>query len=800
MEWGCDVEIGVGLDRGLGLTWDQTASWLGMRRGSATRALGPTPASTASRCTSARSGRSRARTSCRGLGPASVIPVGYWTAPALASCAATVGEISGGKFVLGIGSGAIHNRPSARRSALPDLGPIGAMREYLTTVRALLAGETVTHAGKAITLNGVSLGFTPPRVPVALGALGKMLRLKRAASDGAALNWCDAERVAAYRAIVAEGARSAGRDPSEVAIIEYIRICVDDDEDAARRRYVKALMGYAMARPGVSKELGYRGHFARMGFDEQLTDLEARRDRGAPETELIDAFPVDLAQQVGYFEAGLGAAAAFRRLAEGWTSPSSASSPPAPAWSRSRPSWRRASRPASLLTCPRGRPSMRLHSVDSTRAEVKMTDDHSGRLTLGALTSLVDDGLLDTVLASIPDMYGRLMMGKRFTAFFLNEVAAHGMEACDYLLGCDVEMEPQPRVPPDLLGGGYGDFVAVPTSRRSAGPLAPEDRPVALRPEDPARRDRRGGATPDPPAPGRARPRPRLRAVHRVGAGAYLFKESYTSARGKHHHDLALDGAFSQDTTSSKPPRQWLIRQIRQGMDAAGITVECSKGEWAPASTRSTCVSPPPSRWPTATSSTRTARRRSPPSTTSRSPSWRSGRASRPARHATSTPASARPTARIGPSSGNRARIRSTPRRSCPVHRGPACAGPRLRLLLRPDDQLVQAVPGRHLRAVIAWAATTDLRLPPSRQHAEQPAPGEPHPGADVNPYLTFAATIAAWPPMASSRGSIPRRSSAMPTRPRICRASAAYARRPPAWSRARPPAPRSATWWWSTT
>ena len=27
----------------------------------------------------------------------------------------------------------------------------------------------------------------------------------------------------------------------------------------------------------------------------------------------------------------------------------------------------------------------------------------------------------------------------------------------------------------------------------------------------------------------------------------YLFKESYTSARGKHHHDLALDGAFSQD-------------------------------------------------------------------------------------------------------------------------------------------------------------------------------------------------------------------------------------------------------------
>ena len=100
-------------------------------------------------------------------------------------------------------------------------------------------------------------------------------------------------------------------------MIEYIRICVDDDEDAARRAYTKALMGYALARTGVSKALGYRGHFGRMGFDEALSDLEARRDRGAPESELVDAFPVELARLVGYFGPAAGAAAAFRRLAEG---------------------------------------------------------------------------------------------------------------------------------------------------------------------------------------------------------------------------------------------------------------------------------------------------------------------------------------------------------------------------------------------------------------------------------------------------------------------------------------------------
>ena len=135
------------------------------------------------------------------------------------------------------------------------------------------------------------------------------------------------------------------RDPSEVAIIEYIRICVDDDVDAARRAYVKALMGYAMARPGRNKEFGYRGHFARMGFDEQLTELEDRRDRGASEAELVDAFPVDLALQVGYFGPASGAAAAFRRLAEGLDTAIVRVVAARPGSTRSRPSWKPASPP-----------------------------------------------------------------------------------------------------------------------------------------------------------------------------------------------------------------------------------------------------------------------------------------------------------------------------------------------------------------------------------------------------------------------------------------------------------------------
>jgi alkanesulfonate monooxygenase SsuD/methylene tetrahydromethanopterin reductase-like flavin-dependent oxidoreductase (luciferase family) len=192
------------------------------------------------------------------------------------------------------------------------------MRDYLVTTRKLLAGEMVDHEGKAIRLHGARLPVQPPHVPVYLGTLGpQMLRLAGEAADGAALNWSTPQQVAWSRARIAEGAKRAGRDVSEIAVHEYIRICVDDDEDVARRGLTRAILGYALARPGASKEAGYRGHFARMGFDAPLTELEERRERGASTDEIIDAFPRELLQAVGYYGPASGAASAFRRLAEG---------------------------------------------------------------------------------------------------------------------------------------------------------------------------------------------------------------------------------------------------------------------------------------------------------------------------------------------------------------------------------------------------------------------------------------------------------------------------------------------------
>jgi len=214
----------------------------------------------------------------------SVLPRQHWSIDELTSGAAALARRTGGTFVLGLGSGSDQTRP------------IGLMRETIDALRGRLDAT----------------------VPVYLGALGpQMLRLAGERYDGAALNWSDPERVAASRATVAAGAAAAGRDPAAVRIHQYIRVCVDDDASAARASLAKMVLAYAMAKPGADPAKGYRGNFARMGFDAALAALERARDRGADEDTLAAGLPDALLRKVGYWGPPAGARAAFLRLAEG---------------------------------------------------------------------------------------------------------------------------------------------------------------------------------------------------------------------------------------------------------------------------------------------------------------------------------------------------------------------------------------------------------------------------------------------------------------------------------------------------
>lgn len=251
-----------------------------------------------------------------------VSPVALRPPVALAMGAGTVGQLTGGRFILGIGTGGLYRQEGRNTYGMGRLSVLALMRDYLTTVRGLLRGDEVTYEGETVTLRGVRLAIEPPpRTPVYLGALGpEMLRLGGELAEGVALNWCTPEQIAWSRECIKEGASRVGRDPAGVKVVEYIRVCVDDDSDLARRAYTRAMMGYALGRPGAprrGRRLGYRAHFERMGFTEALGRLDEMRDAGASQEELVDAFPNELGRQVGYHGPARGAARAFRTLAQG---------------------------------------------------------------------------------------------------------------------------------------------------------------------------------------------------------------------------------------------------------------------------------------------------------------------------------------------------------------------------------------------------------------------------------------------------------------------------------------------------
>ena len=151
-----------------------------------------------------------------------------------------------------------------------------------------------------------------------LAALGpQMLRLAGEIADGALLNWATPERIAVSRERIDAGAARAGREPGAVPMTMYIRVCIDDDVAAARQAFGAQVLGYAMGQPGIPPSAGYRGLFAQMGFEAELTELEAAARPGRALPELVDAAPEEMLQAVGYYGPAAAAPAAFARLSAG---------------------------------------------------------------------------------------------------------------------------------------------------------------------------------------------------------------------------------------------------------------------------------------------------------------------------------------------------------------------------------------------------------------------------------------------------------------------------------------------------
>lgn len=190
-----------------------------------------------------------------------VLPMRSRTPLATAMGAATVHERSGGRLVLGVGTGAVG------RGALDEL------RGFVAALRALFAGETVERRGRGVRL---SLAL-PSDVPVWISALGpKAMRLAGEIADGALLNWCPPERVTFALQRIAEGAAAAGRDPADVGVAVYVRSWVGDPPDEGMLA-VRAAAGEYASFPAYARQ------FEQAGLGAEARAAAAAYRAGRPE-------------------------------------------------------------------------------------------------------------------------------------------------------------------------------------------------------------------------------------------------------------------------------------------------------------------------------------------------------------------------------------------------------------------------------------------------------------------------------------------------------------------------------------
>jgi glutamine synthetase len=202
-------------------------------------------------------------------------------------------------------------------------------------------------------------------------------------------------------------------------------------------------------------------------------------------------------------------------------------------------------------------------------------------ITLEQLADEVAAGRIDTVLLAITDMQGRLQ-GKRLAArYFLDEVARHGAEGCNYLLAVDVDMNTVAGYAMSSWERGYGDFVMRPdlaTLRRIpwhdgtalvfADVLWEDGAEVAASPRQVLRRQ--------------------LSRLASRGWNAQVgtelefivFQDSYEQAWAKAYRELTPANAYNVDYSLLGTGRiEPLLRRIRLSMEGAGLYVESAKGE-----------------------------------------------------------------------------------------------------------------------------------------------------------------------------------------------------------------------------
>lgn len=218
------------------------------------------------------------------------------TAPTIAMAASTVADLSGGRFILGLGS-------SHKAQVGPEHGvvygkPLTRTRETVAIVRSLIREGHVHFEGETIRIESFDLWYAPRNrdVPVYLSAVfPKGIALCGEVADGIILTRSTLHTAAPVRAQLAAAAGQAGRDPAGIEVTTLMPTSVADTREAA----------LAALRPGLAFYAGFFPRYNRMmaehGFAAEaaaIAEAWARGDREAAERAVSDAM-IDATSIVG---------------------------------------------------------------------------------------------------------------------------------------------------------------------------------------------------------------------------------------------------------------------------------------------------------------------------------------------------------------------------------------------------------------------------------------------------------------------------------------------------------------------
>jgi glutamine synthetase len=204
-----------------------------------------------------------------------------------------------------------------------------------------------------------------------------------------------------------------------------------------------------------------------------------------------------------------------------------------------------------------------------------------GNLSFEELKQQVDQGSIDTVIAAMPDMQGRLM-GKRFQAEFFIKTAWEETHACNYLLATDMEMVTVEGYASTSWSAGYGDYTMKPDmSTLRCVPWLERTALVLCDVLD------HGTHEPVTHAPRSVLQRQLLRLdeMGLVSAVAtelefFIFRETFEALSDQGYSSPTTISAYNEDYHIFQTTKEEsLMRKIRNGLQAAGIEVESSKGE-----------------------------------------------------------------------------------------------------------------------------------------------------------------------------------------------------------------------------